>query len=491
MILTGLGILTALAATGAEEPIDIGSRLELMVDDFLIDRMTGAELRLHHPQPQETAIVFDEPWEGSACGYVTVFEDEGLYRMYYKAWHLDVTGGELKTSPLHIAYAESDDGIVWRKPELGLFEFEGSTANNIVWYGPPDHGFSPFRDPNPKAPPEARYKAFGHGQIEAGRGVFAFASPDGIHWSLMHDEPVLTGCAFDSQNLAFWDSFRGEYRAYMRDFREGFRDIKTATSPDFVHWTQPQWLQYPGAPDEALYTNQVRPYHRAPHIFIGMPARYCERGWSPSMEALPEPEHRRMRSDAGNRYGMAITDSLLMTSRDGGTFRRWGEAFVRPGIQRPGAWAYGDHYLQWGLVETPSKLPGAANELSLYSVEGYWTGTSSSLRRYTLRIDGFVSVHAALSGGEMLTRPLTFDGERLVLNFSTSAAGGIRVEIQDANGEAIEGFTLDDSDEVFGDEIERTVTWRGGESDVSALSGRPVRLRFVLRDADLYSLRFM
>ncbi|MEA3401526.1 MAG: hypothetical protein U9R79_09835, partial [Armatimonadota bacterium] len=261
MILTGVSIATVLAAAGAEEPIDIGSRLELMVDELLIDRMTGAELRLHHPQPKETVIAFDEPWEGSACGYVTVFEDEGRYRMYYKAWHLDVSEGRLKTSPLHIGYAESDDGIVWRRPELGLFEFEGSTANNIVWHGQGDHGFSPFRDPNPEAPSEARYKAFGHGKTEAGRGVFAFASLDGIHWSLMQQKPVLTGCAFDSQNLAFWDSFRGEYRAYMRDFRDGIRDIKTATSPDFIHWSEPQWLQYPGAPDEALYTNQVRPYY--------------------------------------------------------------------------------------------------------------------------------------------------------------------------------------------------------------------------------------
>ncbi|MEA3403664.1 MAG: hypothetical protein U9R79_20640, partial [Armatimonadota bacterium] len=295
---------------------------------------------------------------------------------------------------------------------------------------------------------------------------------------------------FDSQNLAFWDSFRGEYRAYMRDFRDGIRDIKTATSPDFIHWSEPQWLQYPGAPDEALYTNQVRPYYRAPHTLIGLPARYTERGWSPSMEALPEPEHRRLRSDAGDRFGMAITDSLLMTSRDGRTFHRWGEAFLRPGIQRPGAWAYGDHYLQWGLVETASDLPGAPNELSLYSVEGYWTGTTSSLRRYTLRIDGFVSLHAPLSGGEMVTKPLVFDGERLVLNFSTSAAGDIRVGLQDPSGQPIEGFALEDCDEVFGDEIERAVTWRGGESDVSALAGQPVRLRFVLRDADLYSLRF-
>ncbi len=481
-------------------PIDIGSRLELMVDDFLVAQMAGAELRLHHPTPQETVMVFDRPWEGSACGYVTVFEDEDRYRMYYKAWHLavdeeGVDGGGVRTSDLRICYAESDDGISWHRPELGLYEHDGSAANNIVWSGLGSHGFAPFRDPNPDASPQVRYKAFGHGTHDGSRAVFAIGSPDGIHWSMMRDDPVLTGCAFDSQNLAFWDSTRGEYRAYVRDFRGGalgvgLRDIKTATSPDFLTWTEPRWLSYPGAPDEALYTNQIAPYPRAPHIFVGLPARYVERGWSPSMRRLPDARNREMRSRSQGRYGMAVTDSLLMTSRDGRTFNRWGEAFLRPGIQRPDSWAYGDHYLQWQLVETASPLPGAPDELSLYAVEGYWTGDRSSLRRYSLRVDGFVSLNAPLSGGEMVTKPLTFAGDRLVLNVSTSAAGGMRVEVQDASGVPIDGHALEDCDEVFGDEIERTVTWRDGDSDLSALAGEPVRLRFVMRDADLFSLKF-
>ena len=482
-------------------PIELGSRLELLVDDFLIDRVAGAELRLQHPTPRETVMVFDRPWEGSGCGYVTVFEDEGRYRMYYKAWHLGVDesgvdGGGVSTSDLHICYAESDDGSAWVRPELGLFEHAGSGANNIVWDGNGGHGFAPFRDDNPDAPAEARYKAFGHGTLDGARVVFAFGSPDGIRWSMLRDEPVLTDCAFDSQNLAFWDGARGEYRAYVRDFRggrlgAGLRDIKTATSPDFIRWTEPRWLRYPGAPGEALYTNQVAPYPRAPHLFVGLPARYVERGWSPSMRALPDPENRSMRARSQERYGTAVTDSLLMTSRDGLSFNRWGEAFVRPGIQRPGTWAYGDHYLQSGLVRTASALPGAPDELSLYSVEDYWLGSACSLRRYSLRVDGFVSLHAPLSGGEMVTKPLTFAGDRLVLNFATSAAGAIRVEMQDADGHPLEGFALSDCDEVFGDEIERTVTWRGGESDVSSFAGQPIRLRFAMSDADLFSLRFI
>ncbi|MFO7947646.1 MAG: hypothetical protein R6V19_12620 [Armatimonadota bacterium] len=482
--------LLLVAVTSQADPIAIGSRLEPMVDDFLIDTMDDAELTLHHPTAREIVMRFDEPWEGSGCGYVTMFEDEGTFRMYYKAWDLGVHEEGTKPSKLKVGYAESDDGIDWSKPELGIIEFDGSTANNLVWDGPGSHGFAPFKDPNPDVEPEAAYKAVGEGTTEAGKGLLALQSADGIHWELMRKEPILTGCPFDSQNLAFWDPVREEYRAYVRDFREGRRSIKTATSENFVNWTELQWLDFPGARKEQLYTNQVQPYPRAPHIFIGFPTRYFERGWSPSLEKLPDLENRRMRSRGSNRYGMAITDALLMTSRDGQTFNRWAEALVRPGPERPGSWAYGDMYLQWGLVRTASHMKGAADRWSLYSKEGFWLTGDTRMRRYDIRIDGFASVTAPMAGGEMITRPLVFDGDCLVINFSTSGSGGIHVEIQDADGQPIEGYTLDESDEVFGDSISRTVTWRDGDSDLSELSGKPVRLRFVLRDADLYALRF-
>ena len=106
-----------------------------------------------------------------------------------------------------------------------------------------------------------------------------------------------------------------------------------------------------------------------------------------------------------------------------------------------------------------------------------------------MRTDGFVSAYAPFGGGEVLTKPLTFAGSELVLNYSTSAAGSLRVEVQDAEGRAIEGRTLADCTEIFGDEIERVVSWSGG-SDVSDQAGKPVRLRLALEEAHVYSLRF-
>ena len=207
------------------------------------------------------------------------------------------------------------------------------------------------------------------------------------------------------------------------------------------------------------------------------------------MKVLPEMEEREKRASISERYGTALTESLFMVSRDGKVFNRWNEAFLRPGIERKGTWTYGDQYIGWHVVETKSDTEGAPNELSLYATESYWKGKSSALRRYTLRLDGFVSIKAPMSGGELLTKPLTFRGNNLVLNFSSSAAGGIQIEIQDENGKPVPGFTLQDCPPIFGDTIERKVLWKNG-SDLSSLEGKPIRLRFVLRDADIFSFRF-
>jgi hypothetical protein len=94
-----------------------------------------------------------------------------------------------------------------------------------------------------------------------------------------------------------------------------------------------------------------------------------------------------------------------------------------------------------------------------------------------------------MSGGEIVTRPIRFQGDRLLLNFSTSAAGSLQVEIQDAAGNPLEGYRLEDSPPNFGDELEREIRWKEG-SGVGELAGRPVRLRFVLKDADLFAFRF-
>ena len=448
------------------QPIQIGSRLELFVDDYLIEDITGgAELRQHEPAPREVVLFTDKPWEGNTSMYYTVFQDGPRYRMYYR-------GSQRYATPYHevTCYAESGDGIHWIRPELGLFEFNGSKQNNIVISGVGSHNFAPFLDTNPDCAPEAKYKAVGRGlrtpdgQIGNVFKLYAFKSPDAIHWSLISDDPVFTKGRFDSQNVAFWDAVRGCYVLYFRDMRDGFRDIKTSTSDDFLNWSDPVWLDYYGAPRDHLYTNAIQRYDRAPHLLIGFPTRIF-------------PEHLfPHRPDQ--------TEPTFMTSWDGRTFRRWPGAVI-PVDATEGRTGNRSNYISWGLL----KLPHSDREYSVYANEGYRQGMGSRLRRFAWRTDGFVSARASTTPGRLRTKPLVFDGRQLLINFATYAGGKLQVEIQDTQGQPLPGFTLVDSVEIRGDEIAHTVSWQAG-SDVGALANKPVRLLFALGGVDLYSFRF-
>lgn len=435
-------------------PIALGSRRELFVDDFLIARQTGTELKMHRPVPRDVVIVCDAPWEGNISAYYTLFADGELFRMYYRGAHFD-ENTQKTAHPEFACYAESRDGLRWEKPQLGLFEFAGSKANNIVWTGEGSHNFTPFKDDNPACSPAARYKALAGGS----KGLKALQSPGGIHWSLMRDEPVITNGAFDSQNLAFWSAEQNRYLDFHRKVRAGARDIMTASSADFLHWTEPEFLDYGDAPREHLYTNAIQPYFRAPHLLLGFPTRF-------------EPKHSQV-------------EPILMTSRDGRHFRRWPDALI-PITAPQDRDGNRSNYMTRGLLQ----LPGQNRELSVYATEAYYAGPGSRVRRFTFRTDGFVSLHAGATGGEMLTKPLTFTGKHLSLNYVVAPAGQLHVEFQDAAGQPLAGYALSDCVPLTGDEIDGNVKWKSG-SDISNLAGKPIRLRLVMTNADVYSLRFV
>ena len=491
----------AAAGGGEDTAVKIGSRLELLVDDYLIESMGGAaRMTLHRPTPREVVFRTDAPWEGNASSYQSVFQDGGVYKMYYRGGHYKHGGAPSHVREPHpwlLCYAESDDGVHWRRPELGIRQWNGSKANNIVldtemmaaFEGCPAHT-AVFIDRNPECPADQKYKIIAYGAKP--RGLYALGSPDGLHFRVLSEKAIQTVGAFDSQNLVFWDEARGEYRMYHRGFRDGaLRDILTATSKDILNFPAPEWLQYPGSPAMALYTNQIQPYYRAPHIFMGFPKRYCDRGWSGPMLDLPGQDVRVARARHSRRYGTTVTDAVFMASRDGLHFKRWSEAFIRPGPKLTRSWVYGDNFIFWGMVETASAFGDAPNDLSLYATEGYWEGAYTSVRRYTLRVDGFVSAYAPYSGGEIITKPLVFDGGNLALNVETSAFGSIQVEVQDADGEPIEGYSLEECPPIFCDRLRHVVRWEYTGGDLRPLEGKPIRLRFLLRDADLYAFQFV
>ncbi len=466
------------AATAAAQAVDIGSHRELFVDRYLIDKLDGTSLQLQKPIDRGTAIPLDKPWEGAFCGYGTVIHDGPLYRFYYRG--LPTATTELKSATV-TCYAESKDGIHWTKPNLGLVKVMGTTRNNVVLSDPAySSDFSPFLDKRPGVPAAERYKALG-GTMRT--GLMAFVSADGIHWKKLREEPVFPATkepSFDSQNLAFWSTSQQQYVAYYRTFKAfpgmgRVRWISHSTSKDFLHWTTPQQMSFGDAPPEHLYVNQTGEYFRAPQIFVALAARF----W-PKRRALTDEEVKE--ADIVEGYFHDISDAVFMTTRGGYEYdRTFLESFVRPGIGANN-WASRTNYPALNVVQT-----GPA-EMSFY-VERSYASPQVRWQRYSLRLDGFASVHAPYKGGEMVTKPFTFRGKELEINYSTSAAGSIRVEVQDASGQPVAGHALADSVEIIGDHIARTVKWNSG-SDVSALAAKPIRLRFVMKDADLYSLRF-
>ncbi len=491
------------ASAQSDTPIELRNRRELFIDDFLVHTKQHVDLLVHQPVREEIAVDCDAPWEGNGCGYYSVLHDkqESIYRMYYHAWQIP-TGvkGDEPTDPLTIAYRQSRDGIVWERPNLGICEFRGSKDNNIILDKMGDgsgcHDFSPFIDENPDAQPEARYKATG-ASMQSDKGVWAYQSPDGIHWTPMASGPVYTKGVFDTQNVSFWSAKERQYVLYYRVFSEpgftGTRLVNRAVSTDFRNWTDEGTLAFPkGEGPHFLaqyYVNQLKPYDRAPHLYIGFPARYVDHGLIASTKLLPEWGLREKRMTVAPRYGTAFTDSVFITSRDGKNFRQSNDVFLAPGLRTQHNWCYGDNYIARHVVETASTKDDSPRELSLYATESYFTERNSRLRRYSLRVDGFSSLHAKLQPGEFTTRLLTFTGNELSLNVATSAAGMVQVEIRNTDGTPIPGFALEDCDLIFGDSIDRRVSWKGNPS-VESLIGKPVVLRFVMREADLYSMVF-
>ena len=459
----------------AETALNIGSRLELFVDDFLIQRLDGAQLKLHEPVAAGVALRFDQPWEGSFCGYVTVIQDGSLLRMYYRG--LPGAGRDNSTNEV-TCYAESRDGIAWTKPARSLFEVRGTRSNNVVLaYAPPfSSNFAPFLDTRPGVSATERFKALA-GSSKS--GLVAFISGDGIHWRKLRNAPVFTQGVFDSQNVAFWSEAEHCYALYFRSWTSGeyrgFRSVSRTTSTNFLDWSAPVEMTFGDTPREHLYTSQTHPYFRAPHIYLATPMRFV-----PGRKVLTDGQAAALGVQKG--YVGDCADAVLMSSRAGNHYSRtFMESLIRPGPD-PGNWASRAGLTALGIVPT-----GPA-EISLYK-QAHYAQPSAHLVRYALRTDGFVSVNAPYCGGEMTTKPLTFAGRELAINLATGATGSVKMELQDADGKPLPGFTLADAREEVGDEIERVVRWQNG-SDVSGLAGKPVRLRFVMKDADLYSLRF-
>lgn len=490
--------------------MDIGTRRQLFFDRRFIDSSSGITLKMNPPvQHPSPVLVADRPWESYGIGgYNTVLrETDGRFRMWYDA---AVKGGLPSEGARRLGYAESDDGLHWTKPTLGLIEYEGSRENNLV--APPhelqsQQGATVFIDE--RAPAEARYRMWtkyrpSDAEMAAGAepGLWAMQSPDGIHWALCEGQPNPAGESCDTQNMVFWDDRLELYIGYIRAKQTQHRDeaaeaaghgryrsVGRTTSPDFAAWTPLEITFQADAQDLAMpvpsqrddprpnidyYTSCAMKYPWAEDAYIMLPSAYYH--W-------------------GDDDYPATMDVQLLTSRDG---IRWDRAGERESFLRCGA----DGGPQSGMLFANPWLIPVGDELWLYySATGRSHGPAppdtderaaarnGGIYRSTMRRDGFVSADAGYGGGELTTPELTFGGSRLELNLEGSAGGWAQVEILQPNGEPYPGFGLAQADVLRGNGVAKPVTWRGA-ADVGSLAGQSARLRFVMRSAKLYAFCF-
>ncbi len=476
-------LTTVLPASAPTAALDLGERRELFADRWLIDQFEGTVLRLHPPRSAGVAMRMEQPWEGRYSTYVTVLHDGERFRMYYRGRaNLPDTRNpvavDLDLEHQVTCYADSVDGIHWTRPSLRLFAVAGTRENNVILArSPACTNFTPFIDSRAGVPAAERFKAVG-GVHSA--GLELFVSADGVHWRSLGVREGLAG-AFDTQNIIFWSEIEQCYVLFFRTWSSGVayqgeREVSRSTSPDLVTWSSPERMTYGDAPFEELYTQQTHPYFRAPHLYVAFPNRFM-----PDRRVLTEEEFAAAGVWERSRTS-GVNDGVFMTSRGGTAYdRTFREAYVRPGPDRQN-WSPRNNYAAHGLLET------RRGELSLYYTRHYAQPTNH-IERFTLRTDGFASLSAGPNGGSALTKPFSFSGRHLELNYSTAGAGSLAVEVCDEAGRCLPGHALADQTPLVGDELDRVFSWNHG-ADLAALKHRVIRLRIHLIDADLYSLRF-
>jgi len=426
---------------------------------------------LHSPRrhPDNPIFIGDQPWESwliEANGRPVVYDPEtGKFKLYYVIWIAD------RKAPFGARYltclAISDDGIHWKRPVLGQYEWNGTTENNILKVG--DHW---MRRPNvirdrQESDPKRRFKMTFVDVIDGRTAIVKATSADGVHWK--RDRCPWFRRAHSS-NLLGWDPQIGQYVFFPRISRPR-RGVGRSTSKDFVTWTQPKMVMTPDADEQHLR-------------FKGLAAFRYEGVYFGSLWVFEDNQRAEAElafSRDGIHWSRPFPGQMFFPR---GASDAWDSEMVLPvaPIVRDGQiWFF---YSGWNIPYHTSALTKARR--------GWFENHQRKQRAIGLawlRSDGFVSLNADRKEGELVTKPFRFTGRQLRVNYTTSTAGSLRVALETAEGKPIEGFRVADCPKILGDKIDGEIKWRDG-GDISSLVGRPVRLRFKLIDADLYSFRF-
>lgn len=471
------GALVAASLDGGAGPYR-----RLFLDALLVEQSSGVERVFHTPEKfaGNPVLRADTPWEKGGSGpylYGTVLHDGGKLRM----WYHFLRGGYRN------AYAESEDGIRWTKPDLGLIDFEGSRANNLfvtVTQDPAEkpprkdrgqcHNPSVIRTENPRTPDE-RYAMFCYGaDYDKVRAAY---SPDGLRWKF----PLETAREglFESSDVVnfFFDPYKQRFVSTWKGSTRRGRSVGVAVSPDGRRWSKPASTPVFAAddldpPDTQIYGMPVFPYQG---LYIGLP-------WIYHAAVHYPPEMLLTRAEAEKQSARTV-DVQLAWSWD---LVNWS----RPPARRPflplGAAGEWDS----AMIYT-ARAPVAMGDKLFFYYGGF--DTRHDARQFrgaiglaTLRLDGFCSLHAGNAGGWLLTRREKLTSPAVRINARTLSGGFVSAEVVDLNGEVVPGFSREECRAFEGDSVDHVLQWRTAELPES-LRGEAVKLRFYLRNADLYS----
>jgi len=439
--------------------LKLSSERQLFVDDYVVEEVRNLRQVLNQPTKYAGNPLIRplKPWERPGVNlYGTVMYDpeQGIYRMWYQGY-----GG----TPYTGCYATSRNGIHWEKPNLGLVKFGGSMENNIFL---DDAAILNVIQDRREKDPDRLYKALFWEQHNPSVSV-AF-SPDGVHWTKYAGNPVLRGTS-DTHTLLGWDEACDKYVAYIRpSVGNGtrIRVIGRSVSDDFNHWTEPEVVLQPDEDDPPGLEFYGMPVFKYQDLYLGMPWAY---------HAYPEESLTRM---------AALLDTQLAVSRDGVHWKRAGDR--KPFIPRGPASS-----IDQGMIYTAKEPVVVGDELWFYyggfdGDHGCWCSANICLAK--LRLDGFISMDAGDKEGTLVTKPFYCEGRDLIIN-ADARGGQIAVAVLDEAGNQtgnLDGFKKIDCALFDGDAVRHKVTWRDNIS-LEALRGQPIRLKFYMQQAKLYS----
>ncbi|MFH1616493.1 MAG: hypothetical protein ABIG61_15570 [Planctomycetota bacterium] len=446
---------------------NIKNEKQLFIDDLLIEEHQGLSFTVNRPvKTYNKILTATQPWESWMIGpWCTIIEDDGIYQMWYESYFMD----ENNKRTGRLCYAESEDGLNWKKPVLNLVPFDGSTANNIVYplQGNFYHGGTVFKDPVGK--PQERYKII---YLIEGKGfdcVCGAFSPDGLRWKTYQSNPLLR-IRSDTQNVCFWDDRLAKYVCFVRlnmplHDPNIIRTIGRSETENFEDWPDADPIlcfndQDP--PDVDLYNSAAFKYPYAPEAYFMFTSLF--------------------------HHKADTLDVQLAVSRDGISWKRPDrKPFLPLGAEGTfdskmihtcvGQIRKGDEY--WIFYR------GTDRKHSEHVTNMSYGGIIS---KAVLRLDGFMSLDAQ-DQGYFLTKPIVFEGTKLELNYQTAGDGHITVGLCDERGEPFNGYASAECNLIKGDKTAAAVSW-GGKNDVSKLSSRVVRVRFIFNKSKLYSFKF-